>query len=642
MDYLPTAAAAALLPSSPSPGGAYCAICPAEPTTPCSLSIAFCISPVKFGAPGSPRGGGSLFSLESLPYAKGPRPAAKAAKVTGAARPRRPLNRLLPLGTSTLIWGCTNLTFVSFATPRSVLSSESAPASAAGAVDLPPRSSGSISYFALAWADNGGRNATPTADLLFMNPATDDTIRANVKVGKTNLLPSSENESTVLFNTLAANGMVTPFAQRKEVKKFAGGLKSKMSQVLSQIEQKAGMIRESKDDVYAEATQLYDEVAGKIEDLMALDKGLKKAILREILTGELQFGPESLSTATHVIATNKDGTSTQLQPITNYYISRLSDIAKMNIIFAPANIEERVESEQTPGDTFVDYIRMLTQGMEDKLQTDNILYTKPSYEPGTDFGLDASPDNSYDLAGIPDPFDGAETPDTTASFADMQAKQDLSAMVRNAIQNMDGILDIMRFFNIGVESIDIDPVNLTTLNDQRSDKYNIVTVDGKRFRIPVDRGTQDLMDDFEYIENAFNDIIMEGRKVRKYKKGDGKCGTGSDSEWCYQRKKKKYRAELQQYNRDNGTHGNGDKRDASHKNGKISGFEDESKNRSRNGKGSKKRKKLKEEHGAGDEGTTELLLRYLKDTPYSALVNYKPQIPLGRKKKDDRCGCEKS
>ena len=280
--------------------------------------------------------------------------------------------------------------------------------------------------------------------------------------------------------------------------------------------------------------------------------------------------------------------------------------------------------------------------MEDKLQTDNILYTKPSYEPGTDFGLDASPDNSYDLAGIPDPFDGAETPDTTASFADMQAKQDLGAMVRNAIQNMDGILDIMRFFNIGVESIDIDPVNLTTLNDQRSDKYNIVTVDGKRFRIPVDKGTQDLMDDFEYIENAFNDIIMEGRKVRKYKKGDGKCGTGSDSEWCYQRKKKKYRAELQQYNRDNGTHGNGDKRDASHKNGKISGFEDESKNRSRNGKGSKKRKKLKEEHGAGDEGTTELLLRYLKDTPYSALVNYKPQIPLGRKKKDDRCGCEKS
>ena len=149
------------------------------------------------------------------------------------------------------------------------------------------------------------------------------------------------------------------------------------------------------------------------------------------------------------------------------------------------------------------------------------------------------------------------------------------------------------------------------------------------------------MDDYDYIENIFTDIIMEGRKVRKYKKGEGKCGTGSDPEWCYQKKKKKYRAKLQKYNRDNGTHGNGDGKDASHKDGKISGFEDEKTNRSRNGKGSKKRKKLKEEHGAGDEGTSELLMKYLKDTPYSGLINYKPQIPSRRKKKDDSCKCKK-
>jgi len=43
----------------------------------------------------------------------------------------------------------------------------------------------------------------------------------------------------------------------------------------------------------------------------------------------------------------------------------------------------------------------------------------------------------------------------------------------------------------------------------------------------------------------------------------------------------KYRAELVKYNRDKGTYGNGDGKDASHKNGKISGFEKESKNRGR-------------------------------------------------------------
>ena len=43
----------------------------------------------------------------------------------------------------------------------------------------------------------------------------------------------------------------------------------------------------------------------------------------------------------------------------------------------------------------------------------------------------------------------------------------------------------------------------------------------------------------------------------------------------------KYRAELVKYNREKGTYGNGDNKDASHKNGKIVGMEDQSVNRGR-------------------------------------------------------------
>ncbi len=42
------------------------------------------------------------------------------------------------------------------------------------------------------------------------------------------------------------------------------------------------------------------------------------------------------------------------------------------------------------------------------------------------------------------------------------------------------------------------------------------------------------------------------------------------------KKAKKYRAELNQYNRKKGTYGNGDGKDASHKGGKIAGFESQS------------------------------------------------------------------
>jgi hypothetical protein len=78
----------------------------------------------------------------------------------------------------------------------------------------------------------------------------------------------------------------------------------------------------------------------------------------------------------------------------------------------------------------------------------------------------------------------------------------------------------------------------------------------------------------EYVDQAFNDAKpVEEETKRDYKKEYAKYGKS--------KKAKKYRAELNKYNRDKGTYGNGDGKDASHKGGKIVGFEDESKNRGR-------------------------------------------------------------
>jgi len=51
---------------------------------------------------------------------------------------------------------------------------------------------------------------------------------------------------------------------------------------------------------------------------------------------------------------------------------------------------------------------------------------------------------------------------------------------------------------------------------------------------------------------------------------------------------RKKRAQLNKYNRDMGTYGNGDNKDASHIGGKIVGFESQSKNRGRLEKSRKK------------------------------------------------------
>ena len=60
-------------------------------------------------------------------------------------------------------------------------------------------------------------------------------------------------------------------------------------------------------------------------------------------------------------------------------------------------------------------------------------------------------------------------------------------------------------------------------------------------------------------------------------------------------KAKKYRAELNKYNRKKGTYGNGDGKDASHKGGKIVGFESQSKNRGRAEKSRLKKEDTRQE-----------------------------------------------
>jgi len=72
-------------------------------------------------------------------------------------------------------------------------------------------------------------------------------------------------------------------------------------------------------------------------------------------------------------------------------------------------------------------------------------------------------------------------------------------------------------------------------------------------------------------------------KKRDYKKEYKKFQSSS--------KMKKYRAKLNKYNRDNGTYGNGDSLDASHRGGKIAGFEAEGKNRGRREKSRLKKNK---------------------------------------------------
>ncbi len=87
--------------------------------------------------------------------------------------------------------------------------------------------------------------------------------------------------------------------------------------------------------------------------------------------------------------------------------------------------------------------------------------------------------------------------------------------------------------------------------------------------------------------------------LRDYKKEYKKYGSSTKS--------KKYRAELNKYNRKKGTYGNGDGKDASHKGGKIVGFESQSKNRGR-----AEKSRLKKEIAVHKDHEIEMAMSELK------------------------------
>ena len=97
------------------------------------------------------------------------------------------------------------------------------------------------------------------------------------------------------------------------------------------------------------------------------------------------------------------------------------------------------------------------------------------------------------------------------------------------------------------------------------------------------------------------DILKEAKK-RDYKAEYKKFQSSTKS--------KKYRAELNAYNRKKGTYGNGDGKDASHKGGKIVGFEAESKNR---GRAEKSRLKKEEKLTEAKETIFDVAARVMKD-----------------------------
>jgi len=107
------------------------------------------------------------------------------------------------------------------------------------------------------------------------------------------------------------------------------------------------------------------------------------------------------------------------------------------------------------------------------------------------------------------------------------------------------------------------------------------------FKVDADNDGRKLAQVVDYIfDKSLMKGLMSGGGMSRVQLVNESNGSKRDYKAEYKKfqsspKAKKYRAELNKYNRQKGTYGNGDGKDASHKGGKIVGFEKESTNRGR-------------------------------------------------------------
>jgi hypothetical protein len=487
------------------------------------------------------------------------------------------------------------------------------------------------------WEQVGGINAMPTTSIYFKPKGKKDTaketIKATMKIGMAKLLMNPIEDGPPIFNAIAMTEIGQTITQDSKVKKFVKDTTKKLNESfinLAAIQAKTERDKKKTLDELpeiAEAEKMSNEISSKIENIFTQDKNFKKQVTREALTGELKFGPDALASSNSIISGNKDGTNTNLTPITDEYIEMISKIPKMMLAFKSPSFDLDAPPTEVEMQTY-NYRTALQMQMgrqqpvtmeQKKINLKNMISLK-EYN-GSDYdSMESEPtgygmsDHDPDIQRYDDVSTNYTEPTYTGQFRDYGTGNS-QEYIRAAIENIgDDVYKLMEFMQLGVESIDTEPIDFTEYTMDKSTKYNKIDINGRTIKIPIDPNYEMITnEEVEYIDTMFDFIILE--KNRNYRKEyDNYHSKQEQRENRVKRVLARRKKEKQV-----GKEALADQ-DVDHKEPLRNGGSNDDSNlrirsRSANRSDNGQKKQVKEEHGAGFEGTQQLLHKYLKQTP---------------------------
>ena len=299
-------------------------------------------------------------------------------------------------------------------------------------------------------------------------------------------------------------------------------------------------------------------VISDLEDILINNEVFERFVVVEGIAGTLKFGAESLGSANSLMSMSRDGTNLRLCPLSEANVSRLLKETKLKL-----KLKDSASGDRCPFDNVMDLMKQSTQNADT-----NISSFFPMNEDAND------------------------------------AKVYLDSVFMTNPDSM--LMSFITLFDLSCESIVISNIDLDLMGSIPSGDFTKINVNGINHYVEVDS-------DIDFYDGSA--LQMEGRDYKE-----------EYNRYHKKKKQKKRRAGRNAARRKAEKEGKvhkGDGKDIDHKDhNPLNNCDSNTRVRSRSANRGDNKVPVKEEHGAGDEGTAALVLKYVLDTPGQDIPKY--------------------
>ena len=418
------------------------------------------------------------------------------------------------------------------------------------------------------WAEMSGGMDAPTTDLIIQDEKG-AVYCASIITDKIKIV--SVPEAPVLFNTIMMQTLPA-IQQEEKTKKRLEKLKKRIEDYISGFNEQNGI---QKKYLYTRSENFKNEIISSLEEILENSDAFEISLVGEALTGQQKFDGQMPGMANALMSFSKDGTNLKFTPLNNTTMKRLIGETYLKIKLAPG-------MDESPFDQ-----------MYALLQQNQTQQVSPNPVQAQENEVDNSPGTTPELKEFFDMFEGIS---------------DAKLYLDNFLSQQESLLvGLLMFVGVSATTIIVRNIDLDAVGSLTTGDFNKIRVGNNTFYIGIEKEID----------------MYDGKAIR----------LGEEYERDYKREYNNYHSKPEQKKKRASRNGArrkleregrvspGDGKDVDHKDRNALNNGDDNlrvRDRSSN-RGDNKDKNISEEHGAGEEGTTQLLLRYLLDTPYMTI-----------------------